>query len=899
MAVRTVVYRIRADVQGARTQVAAFGASLKKAADDATAATKEGAKFRQGLDTIGNAAGKVGLAAAAGLGAAVLKAASFDAAMSQVQAATRESAKSMETLRQAALDAGASTVFSATEAADGIEQLAKAGVETGDILNGGLLGALDLAAAGTIEVAEASEIAATTMNQFGLAGSEVGHIADVLAASAGKAQGEVTDMANALKFVGPVASQMGISLEETAGSIAYLASQGILGEQAGTSLRGMLTGLTSPSKIAAGEMKALGINMYDAQGQFVGLDGLAGQLQGTLSGLGEAERDAALGRLFGNEQITAARILYKGGSQAIEEWTAKVNDQGFAADTAAMKLDNLKGDLEALGGAFETALIGTGDGAQTPLRGLTQALTDAVNAYNDLGEGAKTGVAVTLGATALLGGGLFVFAKMVQSIASTRLALTQLGITATGTKGSLVALGKTGGSILLVAGAVSALGNALAKANGAVLDADDLQRNIEALSLGNGDQTLDRLVDDLDIANQLSGDLTEPLKEVFTLFGAIGNTNLDNAKDNLSQIDGALAGLVESGNGDKAAEVFERIMKASDLDDAEVNEYFDSYLLALENTDAAGKDVATTIGGVGTETAKLGNTSYRTAEQLEDEAKALEEARDAARGTAQSFINLTAATEGQKATLGGWIKELEDQADALANFRINAEKAGQKGVREGLIAELENLGPEGAKQLRWLANATDKEIARANRAWIRAQREIEKTTDAILGVPAPKPIKVTVLKDAAIADLYRLREFKIGDKTIRIKTVRLGNGEVDYLGGRGYAAGGYTGAGGKYEPAGLVHRGEYVFDAKATKGNEAYLASLHSTLRGYAGGGLVGGMSAPASTIAPIDYDRLTDAMLRARPLHGPVHINGDPTEYKRQMRRDEQAANLGGRPRS
>lgn len=397
MAVRTVVYRIRADVQGARTQVAAFGASLKKAADDATAATKEGAKFRQGLDTIGNAAGKVGLAAAAGLGAAVLKAASFDAAMSQVQAATRESAKSMETLRQAALDAGASTVFSATEAADGIEQLAKAGVETGDILNGGLLGALDLAAAGTIEVAEASEIAATTMNQFGLAGSEVGHIADVLAASAGKAQGEVTDMANALKFVGPVASQMGISLEETAGSIAYLASQGILGEQAGTSLRGMLTGLTSPSKIAAGEMKALGINMYDAQGQFVGLDGLAGQLQGTLSGLGEAERDAALGRLFGNEQITAARILYKGGSQAIEEWTAKVNDQGFAADTAAMKLDNLKGDLEALGGAFETALIGTGDGAQTPLRGLTQALTDAVNAYNDLGEGAKTGVAVTLG----------------------------------------------------------------------------------------------------------------------------------------------------------------------------------------------------------------------------------------------------------------------------------------------------------------------------------------------------------------------------------------------------------------------------------------------------------------------------------------------------------------------
>lgn len=182
---RTVVYRIQADVAQARAQVAALGTSVRKSADDMTAGTKEGAKFRQGLDSLGGAAGKVGLVAAVGLGAAIKKAADFDESMSKVEAATMESAAGMGRLRDAALEAGADTVFSATEAADGIEQLAKAGVATSDILGGGLRGALDLAAAGTIDVGTASEIAATTMNQFGLAGTEVTHIADVLAASAG------------------------------------------------------------------------------------------------------------------------------------------------------------------------------------------------------------------------------------------------------------------------------------------------------------------------------------------------------------------------------------------------------------------------------------------------------------------------------------------------------------------------------------------------------------------------------------------------------------------------------------------------------------------------------------------------------------------------------------------
>ena len=131
-------------------------ASTKKLAGDLTANTDQAEKYRQGLDHFGSTAGKVGLVAAAGLGAAVVASANFDQGMSKVQAATGETAANMDRLRDAAIDAGASTAFSATEAAGAIENLSKAGVSTSDIRSGGLAGALVLAAAGEMQVADAA-----------------------------------------------------------------------------------------------------------------------------------------------------------------------------------------------------------------------------------------------------------------------------------------------------------------------------------------------------------------------------------------------------------------------------------------------------------------------------------------------------------------------------------------------------------------------------------------------------------------------------------------------------------------------------------------------------------------------------------------------------------------------
>src|SRR5688572_235585 len=136
------------------------------------------AQQRQAFNMLGTAGVAMGAAIAAGIGVAVSRFAEFDQAMSFVAATGEDARGSLDALRQAALDAGADTVFSATEAANAIEEMAKAGLSAKDILGGGLSGALDLAAAGGLEVADAAGIAATALKTFNLEGSDMSHVAD-------------------------------------------------------------------------------------------------------------------------------------------------------------------------------------------------------------------------------------------------------------------------------------------------------------------------------------------------------------------------------------------------------------------------------------------------------------------------------------------------------------------------------------------------------------------------------------------------------------------------------------------------------------------------------------------------------------------------------------------------
>ena len=428
---------------------------MQKVTEDATrSASEKLAAQQRAMEDLGRTGLTLGAVISAGLALAVGKFAEFDAAMSSVQASTHETSGNMALLRQAALDAGASTVFSATEAANAIEELSKAGVSTRDILGGGLAGALDLASAGELKVADAAQIAATAMTQFNLRGSDVPHIADLLAAGAGKAQGSVQDLSEALKQGGLVASQAGFGIEETTGALAAFASAGLMGSDAGTSLKTAILALQNPSAKAKEVMDEYGISVYDSQGQMRSFSEIAGVLEGNLGGLDDKTRNAALAQIFGNDAVRAANVLYSQGSEGISNWTKSVDDTGYAAETARLKLDNLKGDTEALGGAFDTALIQSGSGANGALRLLVQTATELVTGIGALPApvlAVGVGLTALVGATALVGGG---FLTLVPKIAATKVAMSELNVTG----GTLAkGLGKGLGLTAVLTGVVGAL----------------------------------------------------------------------------------------------------------------------------------------------------------------------------------------------------------------------------------------------------------------------------------------------------------------------------------------------------------------------------------------------------------------------------------------------------------
>ena len=398
-------------------------------------------KQKAAMERLGTASLAFGATAAAAVGLAVSKYAEFDAAMSSVQAATHETAANMGLLRTAAIEAGASTVFTAKEAANAIEELAKAGVSTSDIIGGALAGSLDLASAGELGVADAAEIAATAMTQFKLKGADVPHIADLLAAGAGKAQGSVMDLAGALNQGGLVASQAGQSIEDTTGVLAAFAAAGLVGSDAGTSLKTMLLALENPAAKASEVMKTYKIDVYDSNGEMLNFAGIADQLKTKLSGLTDEQRNTALATIFGSDAVRSASVLYDQGADGIQTWTDNVNDSGYAAETARIKLDNLNGDVEKLGGAFDTLLIKSGSAADGLSRGVVQALTEVLDMFNDAPlfvQQTALALAAVAAAVALAGGAFLVGVPQVAAFNAALITLSTSTIPGVATASTLL-----------------------------------------------------------------------------------------------------------------------------------------------------------------------------------------------------------------------------------------------------------------------------------------------------------------------------------------------------------------------------------------------------------------------------------------------------------------------------
>lgn len=349
-------------------------------------------------------------------GAATSMAAGFDDAMSQVQGALGGASTDMDGLRDLALQLGADTVFSATESAQAMVELAKGGLTEAQIKGGALAASMDLAAAGQLNLADAAATTVQMMGSFGLGAGDATRIANALAGAANASSADVSDLTQAMSQCSAQAALAGWSLEDTAAALALFADHGVKGSDAGTSLKTMLQRLAAPTDQAAEAIAAYGLNIRDSNGQMKDISGIADELTGKLGGLSDAERDAALQTIFGSDASRAAAILMQSGSEGLAKYIAATNDATAAETMANAQKGELSWALENMGGAVESAAIAFGTALAPAITAVAGVIGNVAEAFASLPAGVQTGIAVVLALVAALGPLLMVIGSVVAAL---------------------------------------------------------------------------------------------------------------------------------------------------------------------------------------------------------------------------------------------------------------------------------------------------------------------------------------------------------------------------------------------------------------------------------------------------------------------------------------------------
>jgi TP901 family phage tail tape measure protein len=302
----------------------------------------------------------------------------FQNQMSNVRAFVNGTDAEFQQLSDTAESLGASTSFSAAQAAAAMTEMGKAGLTANQIL-GASEGVLTLAAAGDIEMAEAATIAAAALNQFGIPAAEMGSVVDRLAKAASSGSISLSGMGTQLSYASASATAFGMDLGETSGIIATLATA--LGEdKAGTGFRAMMSSLQAPTAGAAQQLAALGISLTDSAGNFLTLPAIVDQFNTALSGMASGEKAAAMSAIFDTRGVGAFSTLMRQGAAGMREMTASVNDSdGFGLSVAEEKLDNVSGAFTKLQSAASGMAIDIFQTFQGPLQAALEGTANFIS----------------------------------------------------------------------------------------------------------------------------------------------------------------------------------------------------------------------------------------------------------------------------------------------------------------------------------------------------------------------------------------------------------------------------------------------------------------------------------------------------------------------------------------
>jgi len=350
--------------------------SLEKKTTEATARMEE--RFESLGNTIRSSL-QIGAVALGVAGVASVKmAGDFEKSLNILRSVSSANNEEMKKLADRAVELGKDITLpgiSARDAAGAMTELAKAGVNVNDVLTASQ-GVLSLAKAGQLDVKSAATITARALNSFGLTGDKASMVADVLAAGANASSAEVIDLAYAMAQSGASANRMGITLQDTVAAIAMFSNAGIVGSDAGTSLKTMLQRLAAPTKESSKIMETLGLSFFDANGNFIGLGQTAENLKEKLSVLTQEHREQAITAMFGADSSRVAGILAEQGATGFDNMSKSVNRAGAATDLAAAQNEGLAGALDNLRSVLETIGIRLANELLPPLTEFIQQLTN-------------------------------------------------------------------------------------------------------------------------------------------------------------------------------------------------------------------------------------------------------------------------------------------------------------------------------------------------------------------------------------------------------------------------------------------------------------------------------------------------------------------------------------------
>lgn len=473
-------------------EIAETEAELKKLESQAsktnqtlTKIGEAGSKVESFGNGVTNAGKKVSVASAAvtGLGVASVKtAADFESSMSQAQATMGitkdsmskldgQSVNTMDALSDLAKEMGAKTAFSASECAEALNYLALAGYDTQEMADT-LPTVLNLAAAGGLDLASASDMVTDAMSALGMETSDANKMVDQMAKTASSTNTSVGQLGEGILTIGATAKTVKGGTAELNTALGILANNGIKGAEGGTHLRNVILSLQNPTDKAAAQMEALGVSVFDSQGNMRSLNDILGDLNKSMDGMTAEEKANIISKIFNKTDLSSVNALLANTGDTWDELQTSIENSGGAAQQMAdTQLDNLSGQLTILKSAVEGFAISIGDALMPMIKNIVAKIQSFVDWLNNLDEGTRQ-VIVKIGLfVAALGPALVILGTVISKVGVAMQAFSKFGLKITSlisnAGGLSGVMGKVGTAIMGINPVVVAIVAAIALLVGA------------------------------------------------------------------------------------------------------------------------------------------------------------------------------------------------------------------------------------------------------------------------------------------------------------------------------------------------------------------------------------------------------------------------------------------------